>query len=48
MRFFYKIKTLVALTGIICMANSCTKDFEELNTSPSLVTEDPGETRQPL
>ena len=39
MRFFYKIKTLIALTGIICMANSCTKDFKELNISPSLVTE---------
>ncbi|MCW3090000.1 MAG: hypothetical protein JWP81_1069, partial [Ferruginibacter sp.] len=39
MRFFYKIKTLIVLSGIICMANSCTKDFEQLNTSPSLVTE---------
>jgi hypothetical protein len=39
MRFFYKIKTLVALAGIICMTNSCTKDFKALNTSPTLVTE---------
>src|ERR1051325_11682900 len=40
MRFFYKIKIFVALAGIICTANSCTKDFKDLNTSPSLVTED--------
>src|ERR1700730_8122949 len=39
MRFFYKIKSLVALTVLICMANSCTKDFGALNTSPTLVTE---------
>src|ERR1700730_9899911 len=40
MRFFSKIKTLVAVTVILYMTNSCSKDFEKLNTSPSLVTED--------
>jgi hypothetical protein len=39
MKFSYKIKILTALTGITCVLNSCTKDFKELNTSPSLVTE---------
>src|SRR5207249_9590403 len=34
-----KIKTLVALTIILCVANSCTKNFDKLNTNPSLVTE---------
>jgi hypothetical protein len=40
MTFLNKIKTLVFSTVLLAMLNACTKDFEELNTSPSLVTED--------
>ena len=39
MRFFHKIKTLVVLTVLLLMGNACTKDFDKLNTNPSLVTE---------
>jgi SusD/RagB-like outer membrane lipoprotein len=39
MRFLYKIQTLVTLTVLLCISNSCTKNFDTLNTSPSLVTE---------
>src|SRR2546423_3330409 len=40
MKFYYKIKTFVALTLLLCIANACTKGYEKLNTNPSLVTED--------
>ena len=40
MTFLNKIKTLAVSTLLLSMLSACTKDFEELNTSPSLVTED--------
>ncbi|MEP7107943.1 MAG: SusD/RagB family nutrient-binding outer membrane lipoprotein [Ferruginibacter sp.] len=40
MKLYYKIKTLVALTALLCVANSCTKDFDNINTNPAIVTED--------
>ena len=40
MRFLYKIKTFIVLMILVtCIVSSCTKDFKELNISPSLVTE---------
>src|SRR2546423_6402170 len=39
MKFYYKIKTFVTLTLLLCIANACTKGYEKLNTNPSLVTE---------
>lgn len=39
MKFLHKLKTLVAVAVFLYMANGCTKDFEELNTNPALVTE---------
>ena len=40
MKSYKKIKNLSLLVWIILFANACTKDFKELNTRPSLLSED--------
>ncbi|MEO6327564.1 MAG: SusD/RagB family nutrient-binding outer membrane lipoprotein [Ginsengibacter sp.] len=39
MKLLYKIKTSFAITMLFCILNACTKNFDELNTDPAIVTE---------
>lgn len=40
MKFIYKLKGVITIILFYSMLFSCTKDFEELNTDPNLITED--------
>ena len=40
MQLYSKVKKIAASTIMVIMAGACTEDFEELNTNPSLLTEE--------
>ena len=39
MKLIYKLKGFVTLILFFSIVSSCTKDFDELNTNPNLITE---------
>jgi hypothetical protein len=40
MKLYNRYKNIAALAIMIIMANACTEDFDELNTDPTLLTEE--------